>query len=146
MEIKKKQKQKQKWGLINVKRSNRIAFIFKLYILYSSMYVHALLLSCVQFFAASWTITCQAPLSTGISRQEYWSELPFPSPGDLPNPGNEPHVSCTSILYLCTTWVWPMNKYCRDSFTWTAKGFSHVYTCIHSLPRAFQVTLNPPGK
>ena len=33
---------------------------------------------------------CQAPLSMGFSRQEYWSGLPFPSPGDLPNPGIEP--------------------------------------------------------
>ena len=37
-----------------------------------------------------WTITYQAPWSTGFSRQEYWSGLPFPSPGDLPNPGIEP--------------------------------------------------------
>ena len=36
------------------------------------------------------TVTHQAPLSTGFSRQEYWSGLPFPSPGDLPNPGIEP--------------------------------------------------------
>ena len=36
-----------------------------------------------------WTIACQAPLSMGFSRQEYWSELSFPSPGDLPDPGNE---------------------------------------------------------
>ena len=34
-----------------------------------------------------WTAACQAPLSIGFSRQEYWSGLPFPSPGDLPNPG-----------------------------------------------------------
>ena len=34
-----------------------------------------------------WTVTCQAPLSMGFSRQEYWSGLPFPSPGDLPNSG-----------------------------------------------------------
>ena len=47
-------------------------------------------LSCVQLFAASWTVICQAPLSMGFSRQEYWSGLPFPSPGDLPNPGIEP--------------------------------------------------------
>ena len=33
---------------------------------------------------------CQAPLSMGFSKQEYWSELPFPTPGDLPNPGIEP--------------------------------------------------------
>ena len=44
----------------------------------------------VQFFATPWTIACQAPPSMGISRQEYWSGLPFPSPGDLPNPGIEP--------------------------------------------------------
>ena len=37
-----------------------------------------------------WTIACQAPLSMEFSRQEYWSGLPFPSPGDLPNPGTEP--------------------------------------------------------
>ena len=37
-----------------------------------------------------WTITSQAPLSLEFSRQEHWSALPFPSPGDLPNPGTEP--------------------------------------------------------
>ena len=37
-----------------------------------------------------WTIACQALLSMGFSRQEYWSGLPFPTPGDLPNPGIEP--------------------------------------------------------
>ena len=37
-----------------------------------------------------WTVAHQAPLSMGFSRQEYWSELPFPSPGDLPDPGIEP--------------------------------------------------------
>ena len=37
-----------------------------------------------------WTVAHQAPLSMGFSRQEYWSGLPFPSPGDLPNPGVEP--------------------------------------------------------
>ena len=37
-----------------------------------------------------WTVACQVPLSIGFYRQEYWSELPFPSPGDLPNPGIEP--------------------------------------------------------
>ena len=37
-----------------------------------------------------WTVACQASLTMGFSRQEYWSGLPFPSPGDLPNPGIEP--------------------------------------------------------
>ena len=37
-----------------------------------------------------WTVACQAPLSMGFSRQEYWSGLPCPSPGDLPDPGIKP--------------------------------------------------------
>ena len=44
----------------------------------------------VQLFATPWTVAHQAPLSMGLSRQEYWSGLPFPSPGDLPDPGIEP--------------------------------------------------------
>ena len=36
-----------------------------------------------------WSIACQAPLSVGFPREEYWSALPFPSPGDLPDPGIE---------------------------------------------------------
>ena len=44
----------------------------------------------VQLFATLWTIACQAPLSTGFSRQEYWSRLPFPPPGDLADPGTKP--------------------------------------------------------
>ena len=40
--------------------------------------------------ATPWTVARQAPLSVGFSRQEYWSGLPFPSPGDLPNPGIKP--------------------------------------------------------
>ena len=47
-------------------------------------------LSGVQLFATLWTVARQAPLSMGFSRQEYWSGLPFPSPGDLPDPGIEP--------------------------------------------------------
>ena len=37
-------------------------------------------------FLTPWTVACQAPLSMGFPRQEYWSGLPFPTPGDLPNP------------------------------------------------------------
>ena len=47
-------------------------------------------LSRVRLFATPWTVAYQASLSMGFSRQEYWSGLPFPSPGDLPNPGIEP--------------------------------------------------------
>ena len=48
-----------------------------------------LVLSCVWLFATPWIVACQAPLSMEFSRQEYWSGLPFPSPGDLLNSGIE---------------------------------------------------------
>ena len=51
----------------------------------------------VQLFATPWTIVHQVPLSMGFSRQEYWSGLPFPSPGDLPNPRLEP-MSLVSFI------------------------------------------------
>ena len=47
-------------------------------------------LSRVRLFAVPWTVVYQASLSMGFSRQEYWSGLPFPSPGDLPDSGIEP--------------------------------------------------------
>ena len=48
------------------------------------------LLSHIRLFVTPWTVAYQAPLSMEFSRQEYWSGLPFPSPGDLTNPGIEP--------------------------------------------------------
>ena len=50
----------------------------------------------VSFFVTLWTVACQAPLSMEFSRQDYWSRLPFPTPGDLPNPGIE-HTSLASL-------------------------------------------------
>ena len=47
-------------------------------------------LSHVRLFATPWTVAHKAPPSMGFSQQEYWSVLPFPSPGDLPDPGIEP--------------------------------------------------------
>ena len=44
----------------------------------------------VRLFVTPWTVSYQAPPSMEFSRQEYWSGLPFPSPGDLPNPGIKP--------------------------------------------------------
>ena len=55
-------------------------------------------LSHVRLFATPWTIAYQAPPSVEFSRQEYQSGLPFPSPGDLPNPGIEPGL----LLYIQT--------------------------------------------
>ena len=50
----------------------------------------SVLLGYHQLFATPWTVAYQASLSMGFSRQEYWSGLPFPSPGDLPDTGMEP--------------------------------------------------------
>ena len=52
--------------------------------------VHVCVLRCVWLFMTPWTAAHQAFLSTGFSRQEYWSGLPFPTPGDLSNPGIKP--------------------------------------------------------
>ena len=52
----------------------------------------------VQLFVTSWTVACQAPLSMGFLRQESWSELPFPSPGDLRDPGNQPESPVSPAL------------------------------------------------
>ena len=54
------------------------------------MYTDACTLTCVRLFATPWTVALQASLSMGFSRQEYWSGLPFPSLGDLPDPGIQP--------------------------------------------------------
>ena len=55
---------------------------------YAMLYTQSL--SRVPLFATPWTIAHQAVLSPELSRQEYWSRLPFPIPGDLPDPGIEP--------------------------------------------------------
>ena len=59
-------------------------------------------LSPVQLFATPWTVTYQAPLSVGFSRQEYWIELPFPPPWDLPHPEIEPASSASAGKFFTT--------------------------------------------
>ena len=58
-------------------------------------------LSHVQLFATPWSVALQAPLSMGFSRQEYWSGLPCPPPGDLPDQWSDPGLlkNCRQILY-----------------------------------------------
>ena len=53
---------------------------------------------CVQLCATLWTVACQAPLSMGFSRQEYWSGLPCAPPGDLPDPGIEPESLTSTCI------------------------------------------------
>ena len=57
-------------------------------------------------FGTLWTAARQAPLSMGFSRQEYWSGLPFPSPGDLPNPGIESKSPALAGGFFTTSATW----------------------------------------
>ena len=68
-----------------------------------------------------WTIAYQAPMSMGFSRQEYWSGLPFPSPGDLPDPGMEPG---SPTLQADTLLSEPPGK-SREYERWTIKKAEH---------------------
>ena len=60
--------------------------------------MHVCVLSGVRLFVVPWTVAQQAPLSRGFSRQEHWSGLPFPSSGDLPDPGIEPTYTAFPML------------------------------------------------
>ena len=68
-----------------------------------------MLLSRVQLFSTPLTVACEAPLSMGFSRQEYWSGLPCPPPGDLPDPEIEPVSLMSPVLareFFTTTSTW----------------------------------------
>ena len=88
------------------------AFVFSVYIR-SKGAIHGrllcLLLTHIQLFVTAWPVAHQAPLSMGVSRQEYWNGLPCPPPGDLSDPGIEP-VSLMSaaragrIFITSATW------------------------------------------
>ena len=64
----------------------------------------------VRLFATPWTIARQAPLSLGFSWQEYWSGLPFPSPGDLTNPGTEPDCPASPEFQMDSLPLSPMGS------------------------------------
>ena len=73
----------------------------------------------VQLFATLWTIACQAPLSVGFSRQEHWSGLPFPPPGDLPIPG----IKTMSLVSPALA-----GRFFTTSATWTLLGSGESQT------------------
>ena len=72
------------------------AFDYSLLIILSC--AHAPLLGFIQLFVTLWTIAPQTPLSMGFFRQEYWSGLPYPPPGDLPDPGIEAESPVFPVL------------------------------------------------
>ena len=74
------------------------------------------------------SVDSQAPLSMGLSKQEYWSGLPCPPPGDLPNPGIEPvslHVSCTGRCFATSTTLIALSIY---SSCWGLRGLGPMET------------------
>ena len=72
----------------------------------------------VGLFVTLKTIACQAPLSMGFSRQEYWSGLPSPLPGDLLHPGTEPSSLMSAAL---------AGRFFTTSATWEAPKLAHVH-------------------
>ena len=88
-------------------------------------------LSRVRLFATSWTVAYQAPPSVGFSRQEYWSGLPFPSPGDLPNPGIEPRSPALQVDALPSE---PPGK---------TKTYASVCVFVHQLCRVSTTLCDP---
>ena len=77
----------------------------------------AQLLSCVQLIVTLWAVARQAPLSMGFSRQEYWSGLPCPPPGDLPDPEIKPVSPSLAGIFFTTV---PLGKPCvwqRETLT-----------------------------
>ena len=74
----------------------------------------------VQLFATLWAVACQVSLSMRFLRQEYWRGLPFPSPGDLPDPGIEPATFASPALasgFFATSTTWDINnlRYADDA-------------------------------
>ena len=61
---------------------------------------------CVQLFVVPWTVTCQAPLSVGFPRQEYWSGSAFPTPADLPSPGIKLTSPALAGRFFTTSTTW----------------------------------------
>ena len=69
----------------------------------------------VRLFATLWNVTCQAPLSMGFSRQEYWRGLPCPPPGDLPDTGIKPVSFMSPTLagrFFTTSPTWKAQRSC----------------------------------
>ena len=76
-------------------------------------------LSRVQLCVMLWTVAHQAPLSVGFSRQEYWSRLPFPPPGDLPYQGSTPQADSLPLTPPGKPWVHLLSyQFCTVIFLW----------------------------
>ena len=97
------------------------------------IFLHALShFSRVWFFPTLWTVACQVPLAMGFSGQEYWNGLPFPPPGDLPNPWIEPESLTSPALaggFFTTSTTWEAQSFCgtHKSYIFRENKFCYVY-------------------
>ena len=87
-------------------------------------------LSHVWLFVTLWTVPCQAPLSMGFFWQEYWSGLPFPPLGHLPQPRDWTYVSCTGRQTLYYWVTREAHRVCTDNSIERHKFYSHVHSCL----------------
>ena len=78
----------------------------------------------VQFYVTLWTVACQAPLSMGFFRQEYWSGLPFPPPGDLPSAGIKPTSLASPALQVDFFAAEPTGKPMHKHYSLPAHNYS----------------------
>ena len=101
-------------------------------------------LSCVWLFVILWTVVCQAPLSMGFSRQEYWSRWPYPPSGDLSNPGIKPGSLKSPALrgrFLTTSASWEApsgssDRQYRNEWTWLfqVNNCNKLFTKMDGVP------------
>ena len=87
-----------------------------------------------------WPVACPAPLSMGFSRQEYWSGLPCPFPGDLPNPGIEHRSPTLQVASLPSE---PPGK--PTIILWLCKGESKSHSVVSDPLRLNPMDCSPPG-
>ena len=97
---------------------------------YEKDYIYVCMHACsvMSDSATQWTVACQAPLSRGFFRQEYWNGLPFPSPGDHPDPGIEPMSPAAPVL-------------AGGFFTTQPPGKPHIKICMYIYLNHFAVYL-----
>ena len=103
--------------------------------------MHACVFSRVQLFATPWTVTSQLPLSMGFPSQEYWSELPFPTPGDLPNSEMEP--TSPLVPTLGSLWSAPPGEPVDTHAHMYTRQFSHSVVSDSLQPQGLQHTRLP---
>ena len=109
----------------------------------------------VSVFLTPWTVACQAPLSVGFSRQEYWSALPFPPPGDLPDPGIKPTSLMSPALagrFFTTSATWELHAdpnsfvgFIQPTVEWQIWFQANLHLCGKAYCHLAEVRMHGPS-